>query len=174
VKAFDEAFNPEKRGAPIPMEDFDADSFDPNAPEDLKSVKVHVIGGENISLEESDSKEYTYQEPSNSNETVVDAPETPLQAQTPPPVDKVPVKALPPVESPILTQEIAPFTKEQSLKVVEALIDGLNVIYRITHPLNGAKPKKLKLDQIELLKGRVLRGRQLVAQLEKEISKKPQ
>lgn len=53
--AFDQALlPPSQQGVPTLEDNFDVDSFDENAPPDLSKVEVNVVGGDSVSLEESD------------------------------------------------------------------------------------------------------------------------
>lgn len=153
-QAFDSAFETETdKIAPTNSDNWDAGDFDPHRPEDESKVRVHVKGGETISIEESDKALYAQLNPT---------PETPIVEEVAPLVDNVPEKPLPPVESPPVAQETPLYTKEQSRQIILALIDGMNHLY----PL--AKRKVLGKD-IPRLMERVARGRQLISQIEKEI-----
>ena len=53
--AFDQALlPPSQQGVPTLEDNFDVDSFDENAPPDLSKVEVNVVGGDSVSLDESD------------------------------------------------------------------------------------------------------------------------
>ena len=154
AKAFDQALlPPSQQGVPTLEDNFDVDSFDENAPPDLSKVEVNVVGGDSVSLEEADKSLYEGY-----------AQQEPPEAETPPPVDNVPEKAVKAPVAVVSAQE-APFTWDEASIIVLSLIDGLNYL----HP--HAK-RRIKGKDTPILMKRVARGRKLAAQMKSYASEK--
>jgi hypothetical protein len=143
AKAFDLALRtPEEATVPKSIEttdeNWDADSFDPNAPDN--DAKVTLRNGQTATV-----KELIASETAQIEEIPVAPPEPPA-----PPAKVQPQKVTqaPPEQ---------PYTLQEASVIIEALIDGLNHLYPFAK-------RKVKEKDVPILEDRVKRGKLLVAQ----------
>lgn len=143
AKAFDLALRTTEEATvpkPVesPIENWDADSFDPNAPDN--DTKVTLRNGQTATVEELIASETAQ---------IEEAPVTPPEPPTPP--AKVQPQKAP--EAP--SQTI--YTPQEAAVIIEALIDGLNHLYPLAK-------RKVKEKDVPILMDRVKRGKALIEQ----------